>query len=106
MHLSKLSTQRNVHHMIQKAPHQRFKVGGIDATLDGLLLERQDYADNHASHTARAIPCSCPFDTVHDLSGTAWRVCSRYGLPNSVASEVQRLVGVLARNPGYERAYE
>jgi hypothetical protein len=81
-------------------------VSGIDATLDGLVLERQDYADNHASHTARAIPCSCPFDTVHDLSGTAWRVCSRYGLPNSIASEVQRLVGVLARNPGYERAYE
>jgi hypothetical protein len=62
-------------------------VSGIDATLDGLLLERQDYADNHASHTARAIPCSCPFDTVHDLSGTAWRVCSRYGLPNSTVRE-------------------
>jgi hypothetical protein len=51
-------------------------MSGKGATLDGLV---HDYAEIHAPHTTKAIPCSCPFDSVYDLSGTAWRVCSRYG---------------------------
>jgi hypothetical protein len=39
--------------MIPKRPHQRFKMSGKDATLDGLV---HDYAEIHASHTTKAIP--------------------------------------------------